>query len=165
MRYGAPMRRRRRLAAILPMLLVVGSAVLSAPPAVAACASDPDALRLREMIDAGTTGEPRFPLLILGRVVGHRDLGGDPKGGDTIARVEVVEHPIGDGPRFARVRFWKPPPGVWLEDNLELAVDRRYGLVARHRDDGTFTFDGACGESRRLHHDRFRELVRYARSH
>ena len=165
MTYRSTMRRRPLIAAIVLVLLVAGTALWAAPPAVAACAEDPDALALREMIDADTTGEPRFPLLILGRVVGHRDLGGDPRGGDTIARVEVVEHPVGYGPRVARVRFWKAPPGVGAGENLELTIGGRYGLVARQRDDGTFGFDGACGESRRLNHDRFRELVRYGRNH
>ena len=163
MSYGSSMRRIG--SAVLVAFLVVPALVLQATPAVADCVADPDALSFRQMIDDGTTGESRFPILLLGIVRAHRDLGGDPDGGTTIARVQVVERPLGFAPSTARVRFWKAPPGVGVSANLELDVGRRYALVSRHRDDGTFGFDGACGESRRLNPERFRELVRYARNH
>jgi hypothetical protein len=147
------------------VLLAAGVVVWGAPSAVADCVSDPDALGFREMIRDETTGEERFPVLLLGIVVANRDFGGDPDGGRTIARVRIVEHPVGSAPGIARVRFWKTPPGVGVSANLELEVGGRYALVARRLDDGSFRSDGACGESRRLNRERFRELVRYARLH
>jgi len=48
---------------------------------------------------------------------------------------------------------------------LEFHRDGRYVVIARHRIGGAFGFDGGCGQSRRLNHERFRELVRYARTH
>ena len=150
---------------IAPLVLATVSIVGQAAPAYAACAPDADAMRLREMIDAGATGEPRFPALVLGVVVERRDLGGDPHGGDTLARLAVVEHPVGFTSSLIWVRYWKAPPGVGMAENLELRVDGRFALLVRRLDDGTFDSDGYCGESRRLNHDRFRELVRYARSH
>jgi hypothetical protein len=157
--------RRRALTAIISALSVAGGLLMPGGTAIAACAANPDALAIREMIDTETTGESDFPLLFLGVVVAHRDLGGRPNAGYTIARVAVVEHPVGFAPHETGVRFWKAPPRVGVSENLELKVDGRYALVARRLDDGTFRFDGACGESRRLNRDRFHDLVRYARTH
>jgi hypothetical protein len=165
MRYGAPMRRRQYIAAIVPMLLAAGTAVWTAPPAVASCVADPDALTLREMIDAETTGETDFPVLLLGIVAGWEDLGGRPGGGEAIARVAVAEHPVGFAPLVSDVRFFRNYPGSSSSFEFELREDRAFALVAHRQPDGTFEFDGACGESRRLNRERFRELVRYARHH
>jgi len=45
------------------------------------CPEDPDALTFQEMIDQGTTGKDRFPIMFLGVVVAIVDLGGRPDGG------------------------------------------------------------------------------------
>ncbi len=149
----------------MPTVVLFAILVLPATPALADCVLDPDALSPREMIDADTTGEPRFPLLALAVVVSHSDLGGSPNGGPTIAHVEVVDHPVGFVVRSARVHFWKVPPRTGVSASFELKIDGRYALVARRLDDGTYRNDGPCGESRRLNRERFRELVRYARNH
>jgi hypothetical protein len=49
--------------------------------------------------------------------------------------------------------------------SFEFKRDGRYAVVARRLADGTFRIDGACGQTRRLIRDRFRALVRYARTH
>jgi hypothetical protein len=142
--------------------LVVG--VMSAP-AVASCAADPDALRFREMIDQDTTGHDDFPIMFLGAVTDWYDLGGKPGGGRAVARLAVAEHPVGSAPLVSDVRFWRNYPGVGSSGEFELKRDGRYVVIARRLDDGTYAFDGACGQSRRLNRERFRDLVRYARTH
>jgi hypothetical protein len=150
--------------ALLVASLVIAALFLQATEALADCAADPDALTPREMIDAETTGEPRYPSLALVVVISHRDLGGRPNGGPTIARVEVVEHPVGFVGRTVRVHFSTAPPRMGVWPSFELKVDGRYALVLRRLADGTHRFDGPCGESRRLNRERFRDLVRYART-
>ena len=135
---------RRTVSAMLVSFLVIAALYLLATAAVADCAADPDALTPREMIDAETTGEPAFPSLALAVVVSHRDLGGRPNGGPTIARVEVVEHPVGFVGRMAGIHFWKIPPRMGVSPSFELKVDGRYALVVRRLDDGTYRFDGPC---------------------
>jgi len=149
---------RRILLPLVPLLL---SALFAPTPASAACAADPDALTFRQMILQGRTGVRHYPILMLGKVVATKDLGGDP-GGRTIAKTAIAAHPVGWAPLVARIRFWRDPPGVGTEDNLEFHAGRLYGVVARHRDDGSFKGDGACGRTRRLGKNRFERLVALA---
>jgi hypothetical protein len=136
-----------------------------AAPAVASCAPDPVALSVREMIDQDTTGHDDYPIMFLGAVADWHDVGGRPGGGRAIARLAVAEHPVGSAPLVSDVRFWRNYPGTGSSDEFEFKRDGRYVVIARRLDDGTFAFDGACGQSRRLNRERFRELVRYARTH
>jgi hypothetical protein len=136
--------------------------MVSASPASAACAGDPNALPIRQMITMGTTGSDRFEMLFLGRVVRLHDLGGD-AGGPTLARFLVKEHPVGFAPRGARVRFWKPPPNVSASENLEFKLGHRYAVVAHRRSNGVFGSDGACGQTTQLSQDRMRRLIRLSR--
>ncbi len=142
--------------------LIVGTMVA---PAVASCASDPDALTFREMIDQATTGRDDFPTMFLGAVADWYDVGGRPGGGRAIARLAVAEHPVGSAPLVSDVRFRRNYPGTASSDDFEFKRDGRYVVIAHRLDDGTFAFDGACGQTRRLNRERFRELVRYARTH
>jgi len=63
------------------------------------------------------------------------------------------------------VRFWRNYPGVGSSVEFEFKRDGHYAVIARRLEDGTFRSDGGCGQSRRLKRERFRELVRYVRSH
>jgi len=164
MRYPRAML-RRTIAPTLLAPLVASLLVAGATPAAASCAADPDALRLREMIDQDTTGDDGFPVLLLGIVASWHDLGGQPGGGPAIARVAVAEHPVGRAPLVSDVRFRRDAPGVTGSGSFEFKRDGRYAVVARRLADGTFRFDGACGQTRRLNRDRFRALVRYSRTH
>ena len=123
-------------------LLVIG---VMAAPAVASCAPDPDALRVREMIDQDTTGQDDYPIMFLGVVADWYDVGGRPGGGRAIARLAVAEHPAGNAPLVSDVRFWRNYPGVGSSFEFEFKRDGRYVVIARRLDDGTFAFDGACG--------------------
>ena len=68
------------------------------------CIPDEDALTFHEMIDQGSTGKGQYPVMILGVVRSLKDVGGDPDGGRTVARIEVVEHRTrSDTPRMSRV--------------------------------------------------------------
>ena len=71
---------------------------------------------------------------------------------------------MGYAPPDIRIRFWHDFPGT-TGFQLEFIDGARYVLVARRLDDGWFKTDGVCGQSKRMNHARFRELVRYARSH
>ena len=141
--------------------------VLLLGPGMAAglsCAPDEDALTFHEMIDQGTTGEDRYPIMFLGVGRSLNDRGGDPGGGRTIARLEVVEHPVGYAPAEARVRFWRDLPGS-ESFRFEFKPRGRYVVIAQRLGDASFRFDGDCGETRSVDRETFRELVRYARSH
>jgi hypothetical protein len=115
------------------------------------------------MIEAGTTGRPAFPFLVLGKVVGLRDAGGRPDGGWTFARVQVAADPTVPVADKVRVRFWREFPGVGSSSSFEFETGYRYGIVARRSEEGHLKFDGACGQTKRLGSERFRELVRLAR--
>ena len=128
------------------------------------CAPDEDDISFEQMIDQQTTAEARYPIMILGAVRSVKDMGGDPDGGRTVARLEVVEHPVGYAPPEARVRFWRDLPGS-ESFRFEIHSGIRYVVIARKLDDGSFAFDGDCGQTRPFPHEPFRELVRYARSH
>ena len=133
--------------------------IVSASPASAACAGDPNALSIRQMIITGTTGSDRFDVLFLGRVVRLHDLDGE-AGGPTLARFRVKAHPVGFAPQGARVRFWKPPPNVSVSENLEFKLGHRYAVVAHRRSNGVFWSDGACGQTTQLSQHRMRRLIR-----
>ena len=156
---------RRWVATAFVIPLVASLFVAGATPAAASCGVDPQALSLREMIDLDTTGDDDFPVLFLGIVAAWHDLGGRPGGGRALARLAVAEHPVGRAPQVADVRFRRDYPGVGGSGTFEFRRDGRYAVVARRLADGAFRFGGACGQTRRLNRDRFRELVRYARTH
>jgi hypothetical protein len=148
---------------LIALVAALAPASMIASPAGAACAYDPNALSIRQMIVQGTTGSDRFDVLFLGRVVRLRDLGGG-EGGPMIARFRVRVHPVGFAPHRARVRFWKPPPGVGASDNFEFRQGLRYAVVAHRRDNGVFLFDGACGQTTRLSRERMRRLIHLFRN-
>ena len=145
------------IAAMLSTIVVV-----SAGPAWAlSCPPDDGALTFHEMIDQRTTGKDRYPVMFLGVVSSLKDRGGDPDGGRTISRLEVVEHPAGYAPPEGRVRFWREFPDQLYR--FQFRAGGRYVVIARRLDDGSFRSDGTCGQTKRINHARFRELVRYAR--
>lgn len=133
------------------------------PPAVADCAFDPDALSIRQMILQRTTGEPRYDVLFLGRVRRVIDVDEGEEGGRSLARFRVRAHPVGFAPRHARVHFYELPPGVGSSASFEFHPGRRYAVVSDPRDDGTFRFDGACGETTKLSEERMHRLIRLDR--
>lgn len=141
-------------AALAPIAMAV-------PYAHAACAA-PDALPLRKMIAQGTTGDDRFDVMFLGRVVRVRDLGGD-RGGDAIARFRVREHPVRFAPHRSKVRFWRPGPRLSVSDNFEFHRGHRYAVVGHRRSNGVFRFDGACGRTSELSKRGMWRLIRLAR--
>lgn len=92
-------------------VLAAGVVPLGAGVSFATCALDPDdpPLTIRQMIRQGTTGDPPFDVVFLGRVREIRDPG--ERGGDVVARFSVRAHPVGLAPHRSRVRFYRPPPG------------------------------------------------------
>jgi hypothetical protein len=111
-----------------------------------------------EMIRAGSTFDPYFHRMIVGRVVAVRDPA--PAGGKAKAVMAVAAHPTGFVPVVARVRFYRPPPGTWIEDNLEFKLGQRWVVIARHlHADGSYETDGGCGRSRPVSRDKFRSLI------
>ena len=151
--------RKKVVSTLLGSLLVTSVALPT--PATAACVADPGALPFRQMILQGRTGVNGYRILLLGQVAAIKDLGGK-KGGWTIAKLAVAAHPAGWGPLVSRVRFWRNPPGVSSGENLDFHTGRRYAVVARHREDGAFRSDGACGQTSELSHERFLRLVELA---
>jgi hypothetical protein len=133
--------------AFVASAVALAATIILVPSARAVCAYDPDALSPRQMIVQGTTGDERFDVLFLGRVVRVRDLGED-RGGDALARFRVREHPVGFAPDRARVRFWRPPPGLSVSDSFEFHRGHRYAVVGHRRSTGVFRFDGPCGQTR-----------------
>jgi hypothetical protein len=109
------------------------------------------------MIELGTTGDDFFHRMIIGRVVTIRDPGDT--GGDATAVFAVAAHPTGFVPLVARVRFYLPPPGVWIEDNVEFRAGERWVVIARHNKDGSYRHDGGCGQTQRVSLQRFRTLI------
>lgn len=101
------MMRRSMGAATVAAMLSTISVVSVGPVWALSCLPDDDALTFQEMIDQRTTGKGRYPVMFLGVVSSLKDTGGDPDGGRTIARLQVVEHPVGYAPPEARVRFWR----------------------------------------------------------
>lgn len=128
------------------------------------CAPDEDDISFEQMIDQKTTAEARYPIMILGVVRSVKDLGGDADDGPSIARLEVVEHPVGYAPAESRVGFWRESHPSTLY-RFQFRLGGRYVVIAHRNDDGSFRSDGTCGQTKRMTHERFRELVRYARSH
>jgi hypothetical protein len=145
-------------------VLAAGLVPFGAGPAAAVCGEDlvDPLLTIRQMIRQGTTGDPPFDVVFLGRVREIRDPG--ERDGDVVARFSVRAHPVGLAPHRSRVRFYRPPPGVGLSENFEFHRGRRYAVVARRRDDGKFAFDGACGQTRELSRAGMRKLLRLTAS-
>jgi len=152
-------------AALVAAMLSTISVVSVDPAWALSCPPDDDALTFQEMIDQRITGKDRYPVMFLGVVSSLKDRGGDPDGGRTFARLEVVEHPAGYAPPEPRVRFWREPPDQPPFYRFQFRAPGRYVVIARRLDDGSFRSDGTCGQTKRVDRETFRELVRYARSH
>ncbi len=146
---------------LLALLMAVAATLPAAPVAQAACAADPDALTFHQMIEQGQTGVEDYDVMILGKAIQIRDLGGG-RGGRTVAKLAVAATPAGSAPLLTRVYFYREPPRVQSSDNFEFHRGRWYVVIAAHRDGGGFDFDGACGQTQRVSRDRFRSLVRLA---
>jgi hypothetical protein len=158
---------RMRFRPWIAATLAIGVVVLGGTTAALACpAPSPGTPTIRQMIVRGSTGNERFPLLLLGRVRGTRDLRGGPNG-YAIARFRVVEDAIGRVPGFVRVRFYRPTPadadGELISPHAVLDRGERWGLVSRRRANGTVEFVLRCSDSRSYGTTRFRNLVRLAR--
>ena len=153
-------RTRPLVSAGLVAIAAAGLVPLDAGVSSAACGLDPNdpPLTIRQMIRRGTTGDRPFDVVFVGRVREVRDPG--ERGGDVIARFSVRAHPVGWAPHRSRVRFYRPPPGVGVSDNFEFHRGRRYAVVAHRRSDGTFAFDGSCGQTRELSRAGMRKLLR-----
>ena len=107
--YARAMRRAGR--ALVPFVVVSAVLVLVPGTSGAICpAPAPDALSYEEMIEQGTTGSERYPIMFLGVVVTTKNLGGPPRR-QMIAKMAVAEHPVGFAPLVSRVRFWRDPGG------------------------------------------------------
>jgi hypothetical protein len=150
-------------------LLLTATIALAALPLVghgaaqADCAFDPDQLTFHQMIQQGETGDPDYDVMILGKAIRIRDLRGEP-GGTTIAKLAVAATPAGSAPLLTRVYFYRPPPGTGASENFEFHRGRWYVVIAAHRPQGGFDFDGGCGQTRSVSHDRFRHLVHLSES-
>jgi hypothetical protein len=152
---------RRVIAAGTALLMSATLLMLGPGPAAGlSCPPDEDALSFHEMIDQGTTAKTVYPIMILGVVRSLRDLGGDPHGGRTIARLEVVDHPVGYGVAGSRVRFFREFPDEGTLYRFQFVVGGRYVVIAHRNDDGSFRSDGTCGQTKRVDRETFRELVR-----
>jgi hypothetical protein len=140
------------------MTLAGGAIAVACPPPPS------DQLTFRQMIRRHTTGDPDFPVMILGKVVGVKDLFGGPKG-KAIAKLAVAEHPVGSAPLVARVRFYRPkadepdPTGNYER----FRMGRHYVVIASRRSDGSFDIQQLCGPCSEVGRHRFRSLVRLAR--
>lgn len=147
----------------LVLALAFTSLTVSGSPAEASCAADPSDISFRAMIRTGHTGDQTYDRMIIGRVVAIRD----PRkpGGHARAVVAVAAHPTGWVPFLARVRFWIDRPNVGTPDNFEFHLWDRYVILATHTHDGSFAFDGACGQSSSVSPHRFQSLLRYARAY
>ena len=157
------MRRRALRAVVTTATLCVVVGVMVSPAAALSCAPDPDRLSYTEMVDAGSTGKDDYPIMFLGIVASVEDVSGA-RGGRTIARIAVAEHPVGYAPLVSDVRFWRDPPGVG-SGAFDFRRDGRYVVIGRRVADASFVYDGDCGQTRRVNRERFRDLVRYARTH
>jgi len=148
----------------LMVCLLIGSMLWVIPlPAEASCTADPNALTFAQMIHKKRTGVHHYPVMFLGKVVTVKDVGGR-RGGDTIARLAVAAHPVGFAPLVSRVHFYTPPPRIGVEDNLEFKRHQRYVVIAHRRKDGTFDFDGGCGQTRAVSRHAFQKLRQMARN-
>ena len=146
-----------RLALVCAVL--VGAVAATAPSAQAACSGDPTTISFPRMIVIGETGESSHPVMLIGRVVAIKDLGGG-RGGDSIARIAVAAHPTTRwAPLVARVPFWMPPPRVGLSENLEFHKGERFVVIADRNRDGTYASDGACGHTRDVRVGQFNRLL------
>jgi hypothetical protein len=135
----------------------------SAPAAYADCAADPTDISFHRMIVIGETGDAHFPVMLIGRVVVIKDLGGG-RGGDSIAKIAVAAHPTTTwAPLVARVPFWKPPPGVSGSPILAFHKGERSVVIASRNNDRTYDSDGACGQTRAVRSGHFHRLLDLAR--
>jgi hypothetical protein len=146
---------------LLALLMTAAATLPGAPAAQAACAADPDALTFHQMIEQEQTGDQDYDVIILGKAIRIRDAGGG-RGGTTIAKLAVAATPAGSAPLLTRVYFYREPPGVQSSENFEFHRGRWYVVIAAHRGGGGFDFDGPCGRTQGVSHDRFRRLVRLA---
>ena len=158
---------RMRFRPWITVILVIAVVGLEGTTTALACpAPPPDTPTIRQMIVRGSTGNEYFPLLLLGRVRGTRDLRGGPNG-YAVARFRVVEDAIGRVPGFVRVRFYRPTPadadGELISPHAVLDRGERWGLVSRRRANGIIEFVLRCSDSRSFVTTRFRDLVRLAR--
>jgi hypothetical protein len=151
-----------RLRWVVPVVLASSLPLATPTIAHASCGADPSetVYSYKQMIARGSTGDDFYHRMILGRVVAIRDPGDE--GGYARAVVAVGAHPTGFVPLVARVRFWLPPPGLEITDNIEFAVGERWVIIARHKKDGSYAQDGACGQTSRLSLFRFHQLLALA---
>lgn len=128
------------------------------------CAYDPDQLTYRQMIRQETTGDNKYPVMFLGKVVRLKDLGGKPRG-ETIAKLAVAEHPVGFAPLISSVHFYRPPNGgPLIPGQLQFEPRKFYVVIAARRTDGSFDTQLLCGDTRRVSKSKFYSLARFARA-
>ncbi|MEX1262508.1 MAG: hypothetical protein WEE66_01025 [Actinomycetota bacterium] len=130
----------RRFLGVATAAAMLSSIFLVTAPQVWALSCVPedlDALTFHEMIDQGTTGKQRYPMMILGVASSIEDVGGDPDSGRTIARLDVVQHPAGYAPIGSRVRFWRESPEESTLYRFQFKDGGRYVVIARRLDDAS----------------------------
>jgi hypothetical protein len=143
---------------LLTFALVVAALAAAPTPAEAACAAPPSPPpTFHDMVKSGTTFNDFFHRMIVGRVVTIRDPG--KSGGDAIAVISLAARPTGFVPRVARVRFYLPPSGQSVEDNLVFIEGQRWVVIARHLKDGDYRSDGFCGLSRTVSQTKLHNLI------
>lgn len=149
----------RTVSKVLVGVLLAVMVVVPADSAHALCAADPDALSIQEMIEQHTTGQRRYDTLLLGYVVAIKDLApGD--GGQQLAQLVAFGGTVGHAGIYARIRFYQPPSGVYLEDNLAYRKYSSYAVVAHRNSNGTWEDDAPCGQSRQISRGELNELIR-----
>ncbi len=145
---------------LLTFALVVAALAAAPTPAEAACAAPPSPPpTFHDMVKSGTTFNDFFHRMIVGRVVTIRDPG--KSGGDAIAVVALAASPTGFVPRVARVRFYLPAHGEFVEDNIVFAAGQRWVVIARHLKDGAYRSDGSCGLSRTVSQTKLHNLIAF----
>jgi hypothetical protein len=147
-------------------VLVILATALTLAPATPSSARgcgtvDPTPPTFREMIAHDTTWDPAYPIMILGRVIKTRDLGGAP-GGWSHAILRAHAHPIGAAPRMSKIKFWSNEGGLVIEDKIQFTVGVRYVVIARRASDGVFRSDEGCGRTSLKALVPFQRLVRFA---
>ena len=147
----------------VPILALVMAAGRS-PALATSCAYDANAPTLKQMIRMGTTGDPYYDTLLLGRVIDIRDH--RRPGGPAVAVLRVWAAPVGHGSRYVRVRFALPRPSdgvVVVPGERIYQKGDRYAVVGHRSADGAYVDDGLCGSTRPLTLTRLKILLRYAR--
>ena len=149
---------------IVAVAMVAAALTPTTADARTSCVYDPDQLSFRQVIRQETTGEDKYPVMFLGKVVRLQDLGGKPRG-ETIAKLAVAEHPVGYAPLISGVHFYRPPKGgPAIAGQLQFEPRKFYVVIAMRNNDGTFDTPLLCSDTQQVSKTRFHSLARFARA-